>query len=364
MKKIVWIELRQMILTAVVCARLWGLGVAGDPAISGIAGQPGFHEQEFVFEQAPFAQCHASTIAQTPSGLVAAWFGGTREKHADVGIWFARRTSEAWSEVVEVANGVQNEKLRHPCWNPVLHQAPGGPLVLFYKVGPSPSSWWGMSIASTDAGHTWSTPRRLPEGILGPIKNKPFQLSDGGLLCPSSTEHVGWRVHMEWTPDWGQTWHATSPLNDGQHIAAIQPAVLSFKKKLQILCRSRQGKIVEAWSDDNGRSWNSLTKTELPNPSSGIDAVTLKDGRALLVYNHTARGRSPLNVAVSRDGKDWKAALVLENQPGEYSYPAVIQASSGLVHITYTWKRKRVKHIVVDPAKFVLRDMPGGRWPE
>ena len=68
--------------------------------------------------------------------------------------------------------------------------------------------------------------------------------------------------------------------------------------------------------------------------------MTLKDGRHLLIYNHTDRGRSPLNLALSKDGKSWEGALVLENDPGkEFSYPAIIQTSDGLVHMTYTWHR-------------------------
>jgi predicted neuraminidase len=102
-----------------------------------------------------------------------------------------------------------------------------------------------------------------------------------------------------------------------------------------------------------------MTLTSLPNPNSGTDAITLKDGRQLLVYNHTARGRTPLNVAISEDdGKTWKAAAILEAEPGEYSYPAVIQTTDGRVHITYTWKRERVKHVVLDPKKLVLTDLP------
>jgi predicted neuraminidase len=75
------------------------------------------------------------------------------------------------------------------------------------------------------------------------------------------------------------------------------------------------------------------------------------------------QSRSLLNVAVSSDGRQWQAALVLENSPGEYSYPAVIQTRDGLVHITYTWKRKRVRHVVVDPAKLELTPISGGVWP-
>lgn len=328
--------------------------------------QPGVLKTEFIYEKAPFPECHASTIAETKAGLVAAWFGGTYEKHPDVGIWISRHDGASWSPPVEVANGVQNEKLRHPCWNPVLHQSKGGPLLLFYKVGPSPSTWWGMLMQSDDHGSNWSKPVRLPDDIAGPIKNKPVELSDGRLLCGSSTEDKGWRVHLETTTDLGKTWSRTDPINDGKTSQAIQPSILTHAGgKLQILCRSGDtGKIVESWSDDSGKTWSKLAETKLPNPNSGLDAVTLKDGRHLLIYNHTARGRSPLNVAVSADGKTWQAAAVLESEPGEYSYPAVIQSADGKVHITYTWKRKRVKHVAVDPAKLVLREMVGGEWPK
>ncbi len=314
---------------------------------------------EFIYDQAPFPSCHASTIVQTKGGLVAAWFGGTDEKNPDVGIWVSRYDKNGWSKVVEVANGVQQPDLRYPCWNPVLFQPERGPLLLFYKVGPTPSTWWGMLTTSTDGGVTWSRPSRLPDGILGPIKNKPVQLRDGSILCGSSTEHAGWRVHMERTSDLGKTWQKTEPLNDRNEFGAIQPAILVHPSgAIQILCRSRQGKITESWSSDGGRTWSAMKITSLPNPSAGIDAMILKDGRALVVYNHTTRGRSPLNIAVSSDGKIWKAALTLEDQPGEYSYPAVIQTGDGLVHVTYTWKRKLIKHVVIDPKKLELRDMP------
>jgi predicted neuraminidase len=326
---------------------------------------PGVLASEFIYEQAPFPQCHASTIAETNAGLVAAWFGGTRESAADVGVWFSRQVAGRWLPPVEVANGVQNESQRHPCWNPVLFQSPGGPLLLFYKVGPSPKTWWGVLKTSADGGGAWSSAQRLPDRIAGPIKNKPLLLADGRLLCGSSTEDQGWRVHLEWTRDGAKTWARSDVLNDGRKIQAIQPTILTHRDGgLQILCRSAgQGRILQASSADGGATWSQLTPTELPNPNSGIDAVTLKDGRHLVVYNHTARGRSPLNVALSADGKKWSAAVALETTPGEYSYPAVIQTRDGLVHITYTWKRQRVKHVVLDPAKLVLREIQAGVWP-
>ena len=79
-------------------------------------------EGEFVFETPPTPCCHAGTLAEADAGLVAAWFGGTREKHPDVGIWLARQEAGRWTPPVEVADGVQPNGVRHPCWNPVLFQ--------------------------------------------------------------------------------------------------------------------------------------------------------------------------------------------------------------------------------------------------
>jgi predicted neuraminidase len=208
-----------------------------------------------------------------------------------------------------------------------------------------------MLITSADGGATWSAPRRLPEGILGPIKNKPVQLADGTLLCPSSTEHNGWRIHLERSADLGATWTKTDALNSEKNFGAIQPTILFHtSNRLQLLCRSQQGVITEVWSDDGGKSWGAMKGTTLPNPNSGIDAVTLRDGRHLLVYNPVKRGRTPLALGFSRDGLSWENVLTLEAQPGEYSYPAILQTRDGLVHITYTWQRTRVRHAVFDPA--------------
>lgn len=237
--------------------------------------------------------------------------------------------------------------------------------MLFYKVGPSPSEWWGMLQTSPDNGRSWSKPRRLPDTQVGPVRNKPVQWADGSLLCGSSTEDSGWRIHMERTPDLGLHWERSPPINDDKALELIQPTILQWSSgKIQILLRSKQGKIYESWMDSDWKSWRVPQPIDLPNPNSAIDAVMLQDGRALLVYNHSARNRSPLNVAISEDGRTWQAVLVLENGRGEYSYPAVIQSRDGLVHITYTWKRERIKHVVVDPQRLRPRPMMNGRWPE
>lgn len=325
---------------------------------------------EFIFEDAPFASCHASTIAQTRSGdLVAAWFAGTREGAPDVKIWCARRphNAESWTEPQIV--GVADDKMA-PCWNPVLFQQTDGPLWLFYKQAPKIKDWQGVLMRSDDQGKTWGERRVLPEGFIGPVKNKPVELSDGSVLCPTSTEHNGWRVHFELIPDFQKTWSRTEAINSPEECGAIQPTILFHRDgRLQALCRNRDANatIWQTWSDDNGRTWSRLTPTNLPNPNSGIDAVTLRDGRQLLVYNHsTAKtgARNLLNVAVSDDGQNWNAVCVLENASGEFSYPSVIQTKDGMAHIVYTWKRTRVRHVVLDPQKIQGKPILDGIWSE
>ena len=317
----------------------------------------------YSLENRPTPHSHASTIAETSTCLVAAWFAGTREKSADVGIRVSRLVNGKWTKSVEVADGSEGEDKEYPCWNPVLFQPKKGPLMLFYKVGPTPSRWWGMLLTSKDGGKTWGNHHKLGKDdkighLIGPVKNKPIQLSNGTILCPSSTEHKGWRVHFEATRDFGKTWKVIGPINDGKEFGAIQPSILTYADgRMQVMCRSQQRVVTQSESKDGGKIWSKMIASELPNPNAGTDAVTLKDGRQLIVYNHTTRrlkfpsGRNMLNVAISKDGLDWKPVLTLERAKGEYSYPAVIQTRDGKVHVTYTYLRQSVKHALLDPNK-------------
>ncbi len=337
------------------------------------ATHPAVVRAEFINPDAPYPECHASTIVETsPGHLVASWFGGTKERNPDVCIYVAHYSEGRWQPGVQVADGVQPDGApRMPTWNPVLFAPKGAPLQLFYKVGPNPREWWGLVMSSEDEGKTWSTPRRLPDGFLGPIKNKPVELPDGSWLSPSSTEGnksadgdkdaEGWLVHFERSTDKGATWEKIGPVKKGPSLDAIQPSVLFHADgKLQALSRTKQGVLAQTWSADGGKTWSAQTASELPNPGSGTDAVTLADGRQLLVYNPTghradeAKGnRYPLAVAISADGMFWQRVLTLETEPCKsgYAYPAVIQGSDGLVHITYTFDRVKIKHVVLDPAK-------------
>jgi alpha-L-rhamnosidase len=280
-----------------------------------------------------------------------------------------------WTPLVSVADGVSNDTFRVATYNPVLYQVPGGRLLLFYKIGDRVAHWKGWMKSSADNGLTWSAAKPLPDGFLGPVKNKPVMLKDGTLIAPSSTENNGWRMHFEISKDTGKTWTMVGPVANDQGLDAIQPSILFHKDgRLQVLARSRQRAIVESWSSDNGETWSPVRKTSLPNNNSGTDAVTLKDGRHLLVYNHVlpadtlknGKGaRTPLNVAVSKDGIHWYASLILEDSPiGQYSYPSVIQSSDGMVHIVYTWRRQRIKYVKIDPSKLTMKEIKNGQWPE
>jgi predicted neuraminidase len=325
----------------------WILLLAG---LSDAQAEPG---AEFVFEQASFPSCHASTILEAKNGdLLAAWFGGSREGADDVAIWLSRRSGDDWSAPLEMARHEQT-----PTWNPVLFRAADGTTFLFYKFGTSPREWTGAYRSSVDDGRTWSDSTTLPAGLLGPIRNKPLILPDGTIVSGASNEsYQAWASWVEISRDDGRTWTRFGPISHpAEPFGIIQPAIVPVPGGLRMFVRARNvGRICSAESYDGGRTWSPAWETELPNPNSGIDAVGLADGRIVLVYNHTERGRTPLNVAVSADhGKTWNSFLALEDQPGEYSYPAVIQASNGDLLITYTWKRERIKHV-----RIPLADVP------
>src|SRR5262249_1316531 len=185
----------------------------------------------------------------------------------------------------------------------------------------------------------------------------PLIMADGTIVSGTSVEsYRSWAVWIERSVDNGKSWTRIGPItvqSQGSNSAAavsgssewdrtegiIQPSVISLGgRRLRLYARytSRTGLICIADSSDAGVTWTQARPIDLPNPNSGIDAVALKDGRVVLVYNHTPRGRTPLNLAVSRDGEHFRMFQTLEDQPGEYSYPAMIEAKNGDLLITYT----------------------------
>ncbi|WP_426790401.1 sialidase family protein [Sphingobacterium sp. WOUb80] len=315
-------------------------------------------EQIFKTGQVPFQQCHASTIQVIgKDSLLAAWFGGTHESNPDVVIWSSLYSNGQWQAPVQIADGILGDT-RFPTWNPVFYQYPhSDTLFLYYKVGPNPREWKGYVKHSLDKGASWSAEQQLPEGILGPIKNKPLTLKNGLLLSPSSTESKEeiWKAHLEISRDHGRSW-SISAIRPDTSIQVIQPSVIQHADgRIQVLCRSKENKVMAAFSTDQGLTWGSWQATNLLNPNSATDAIRLNNGLFMIVFNPAIagndwwEGRTKLHVAISKDGLQWKDVLTLEDgvKNDEYSYPTIIQDPKGFIHITYTWNRKSIKHIVL-----------------
>ena len=329
---------------------------------------------EFLYESAPFPQCHASSIAETSDGdLVCTYFGGTHENHSDVCIWASRKPKGAkeWSEPILVADGVFSDiapDYREACWNPVIYQVPGGELRIYFKIGKNVASWKGYLSRSYDGGKTW-TPREALSAYVndadmqesqppyGPIKNKPI-LSKGRLISPTSDERNGWKAYFEYSDDMGKTWKRTNYVKTAEGMRVIQPSIIQLSDgRLEALCRTRSRFIGVTTSDDNGETWSDLQLIDTPNNNSGLDAVTLKDGTFVMACNdhpieeNKSKGpRTPLSLLRSTDGIHWTHWITLEDSPiGQYSYPSIIQTRDGHLHIVYTWRRLRVKHVEIKP---------------
>ncbi|KJD31169.1 glycosyl hydrolase [Tamlana nanhaiensis] len=333
-----------LIITIVSCDK-----EGENPKISSI-------QKSFVFTKKPTNNCHAATLIETkPNNLLAAWFGGTYEGAKDVGIYTSFFKDDSWSTPKCLIEPLIKEKDTLPCWNPVLFKSKSNNVYLFYKVGKNPREWFGAMIVSKDDGETWSDPEYLPEGILGPIKNKPIEISPGILLCGSSKENIKnneWRVHIEKYYERNKKWQKI-PIENKKNFDIIQPTFLEHSGiLLQILCRSKHGKIVSSWSDDSGNTWRRTDTIDIINSNSGIDALTLGKKSFLVVNNPLSpgndwyNGRNVLDVEHSNDGLKWKNILTLEKkETGQFSYPAIIQTKDEKVHVLYTYNREYIKHV-------------------
>ena len=329
---------------------------------------------------------HASTVVELRDGeVLVAWFAGSKEGAPDVAIYGARLHRGLWSAPIELARADHVA-----CWNPVLFHSKDGRLWLYYKYGTSPSTWLGARKVSLDEGRTWSTKAELPPGILGPVKDKPLVLDDGVIVSGSSVESKNWSVWIEHSADNGNSWTKFGPITvpesldvpdtaalaaHAEHLSTdfaasstptklypppavtvgiIQPSVIdlgSHHLRFYARSRTRTARIAAADSFDDGKTWGPIHFLALPNPNSGIDAVRLRNGRVVLAFNNSYNRRTPLNLAVSEDGEHFRIFRTLENGPGQYSYPAIVQAANGDLLVTYSWRRETIKFIRIPLRK-------------
>ncbi|QDU20713.1 sialidase family protein [Urbifossiella limnaea] len=304
----------------------------------------------FIFEKAPFKQCHASTVVEhEPGKLLAAWFAGDAEGAKNVQIWLSAFDGRAWSEPAVVGS-----EPGQPTWNPVLFKSAKGTLRLWYKAGPKPDTWTGYDRTSADGGRTWTEPRMLPTPMYGPVRAKPLQLADGAILAGTSVEsYRNWTPYVDRSDDDGRSWTRSNPFPLPRLFGQIQPALVPTAdgKSVVALMRSRTMKVCRSVSTDGGRTFSASEEIDVPNPSAGIDAVRTKAGQLVMIYNPTAVARTPISLGVSADdGKTWRKVRDLETEPGEYSYPALIETAAGELVMTYTWRRTHIKVVRVDPA--------------
>ena len=315
---------------------------------------------EFLYKRASFPECHSASIVETKKGdLVATYFGGTKERNPDVCIWVSRKLKGKtdWTPPQMVADGVFSPDYREACWNPVIYEMPNGELRIYFKIGVNVAKWKGWLVRSKDGGKTWGKREQLPDTIYGPIKNKPI-LNKGRLISPTSDERDGWKLYFEYSDDLGKTWKRTAYVDAEQGIKAIQPSIIVFPDgRLEALCRTRSRHIGVTYSNDNGETWSKLTFIDTPNNNSGIDAVNLQDGSYALICNDwpiepdkEKGARTPLSIMRSQDGIHWNHWITLEDSPIlQYSYPSIIQSRDGHIHVVYTWRRQRVKHVELIP---------------
>ena len=302
---------------------------------------------------------HASSlVALKDGGYLAVWFQGSREGASDVGIAASRRVKGAWepSRVVAKIADVAH-------WNPVLRRGDDGRLVLYFKVGAKIRDWKTYVCESRDEGATWGAPRELAPGDesggRGPVKNKCLRLADGRLLAGGSVERGPWRAFVDASDDDGRTWTRVDlPVPAAmKRKGVIQPSLWqSPDGSVHALMRSNTGVLWRGDSADGGRTWTEIRPTDIPNNNSGIDLVRASDGVVYLARNASGKDWGPRTClelwASSDEGATWRRVRTLvQAETGEFSYPAVIEARPGVLALTFTWRRSRIRFAEIPLAE-------------
>ena len=327
------------------------------------AVEPAMCREEFVIPQVTTPFMHVSSLCELRDGkLAAVWCGGSREGAGDVAVWFATRglpDNDTWSSPrpIVTRNSAARETFRfvRKLGNPLLIAEKDGRLALVY-VSVAVGGWSGSSLnikRSLDGGQTWTPSQRLG---LSPffnvselVKNNAQPLTDGGWAVPIYHEAFGKFPEVLWLHPGLERVEAVKSRAFGGR-SAFQPALVALApRRALLLCRAA-GNVPEIYTtltSDAGRHWTAPRLSGLPNPNSGLDALRLGDGRLLLAFNDTVSGRENLRLALSSDeGVTWRRVRMLAEEPGaEFSYPFLLQTSDGRVHVTFTWKRRNIRHV-------------------
>jgi predicted neuraminidase len=329
-------------------------------------GEPVFRES-FISPALEGRIAHVASLAPLPGGgMAAAWYSGSREGAGDVAIYLSLMDPDTgqWGGRRKVMDrGRASRDLGRyikKVGNAVLHTDRAGRLWMFFS-SISVGGWSGSTINhsySLDRGLTWSRAERLHLSpflnLTNNVKNRPADLDDGTFLIPVYHEFAR-KLSEAVRFDPETLSYEKKRISTGGR--AIQPAFVSGPGgTLTALMRNMAGGYAyKAVSGDGGSSWSPLEETRLLNPDSGLDALLLSDGRMLAAANDLENGRQRLSLLVSSDsGLTWERLRVLEEgEPGEeYSYPSMARDTDGLIHIAYTYKRKRIMHAAFNEAWF------------
>ncbi len=297
-----------------------------------------------------FPSCHASTLVETLDGdILCVWYAGSKEGAPDVALLGARLgpQSREWTtpRIVHDTPGRCDG-------NPVLFSSPFGSLWLFWAV--MTGQGWDTCILrakiSGETGHSWDPPVTIQETPGWMVRNKPVTLRNGEMILPLYDER-DWHSFMLASID-AAHWEPRGDIRT--QTGCIQPSLVE-RSAGSLLCLMRRGpqdperRLWQSASYDGGRTWTAPERAPLPNPNSAAEMVRLASGHLALAFNNSPDERTPLSLALSLDdGRNWRYVRNLEEEPDEYSYPAIIQARDGRIHVTYTWKRQQIKHVTVD----------------
>jgi len=322
---------------------------------------------------------HAATLAELPSGdLLCAWFNGPKEGEPDTNIVLARleKGALAWSEPVRLSDDPYRSEQ-----NPVLFAVPGGDEVWLLHTSNEPHDQTSSRVlrrVSTDGGITWGPATVLfsQQGTF--LRNPIVVLSNGDWLLPAYHCRPGGEYSVvKLSANEGASWQEVE-VPDA--VGRVQMSIVETAPgELLAYFRSRDAdRIYESRSADFGRTWTSPVRTGLPNNNSAVHLLRLANGNLALVFNDASAERdqirwvpsgdgqglrrkavrTPLTLALSKDGGAtwpyWRNVQMqdeeyLENQLG-YSYPTLLQTGDGMLHVAYSYLRKTIKHLVVDPA--------------
>ena len=348
------------------------------PVVSAAADAIPSFTESWVTPPGHTGMAHSSAICALPSGdLLAVWYGGSREGAPDVSIFTSRLPAGAtkWTTPVTAMDRAMAEneldRVIKKIGNAVIFPDGAGSLWMIY-VSVSLGGWSGSTLnvkTSQDEGRTWGESQRL---TLNPffnlsslVRNKPIYAGDGRIGLPVYHEMAVKFPQMLWlTPGPNGTVQEYRMRSMSSEVGLIQPVLvpLDHDRVLMMLRdQSDERSLRTAFSGDNGWTWSEAGPSGLPNPDAAIDALRLRDGRILLVYNHAEDKRDNLRLAVSADdGRTWRTGAILEEaEHQEYSYPNLAEDRQGRIHLTYTWQRERIKHVTFNLAWLNRRSLAG-----